>query len=300
MTLAGGDLTTLSRVKNWIPNLGSSGTDSILIQLITSCSQSIYAKLSRARLYNQTFTRYIDGVGNYQLVLPDYPVTAINSIQMGAQILNPSPLPVPNQSVIPPNNAGYGFRFIPWSGNLPGEPAVVEFVNGYFYPGTQNIKVVYKAGYLIQSESWLVPVSSFAVTVLQPQGIWSFDNGVTYANGNPLTPVTSSPATGQYIPPGPTNPGVYTFSAGDVGTQVFISYSFIPADLEEACIQFVAERLSYRGRIGELDKSLGGQETIRYLRGGMGRSQFHGIPPEIEDLIMPYVSVIPPALGAPV
>lgn len=116
-----------------------------------------------------------------------------------------------------------------------------------------------------------------------------------------MTPVASSPAPGQYIPPPDATPGLYTFNSTDVsnGLTVNISYSFIPADLEEACIQMVAERYSYRGRIGEISKSLGGQETARFLRGGMGRSVLE-LPPEVESLIQPYVSVIPPATGADV
>jgi hypothetical protein len=83
---------------------------------------------------------------------------------------------------------------------------------------------------------------------------------------------------------------------------ILLSYSFVPADLEEATIQMVAERYAYRSRIGEIMKSLGGQETIRYQRGAMGPpwSYENSLPPEVNDLISPYVSVLPPVIGAPV
>lgn len=304
MTLAAGDLTTPLRASTWMaaaPTLPSA----VLTQLIGSMTALIYNKLNRARLYSQTFTRIFDGLGTYQIVLPDWPVTSISSIQMGAQLLNDVPLPSPTTGVIPGTNPGYGYRFVPWAGNLPGDPVVLEFVNGNFCIGQQNIKVTYTAGYLISGEAWTVPATApYQVTVLQPQGIWCRDNGVVNATtGATLTPVVTSPASGQYIPPPDSNPGLYTFNSADAiaGLNVLISYSFIPADLEEACIQMIAERYAYRTRVGEISKTLGGQESVRYLRGGMGRGQmFPDLPPEVEALITPYVSTIPPAIGAPV
>lgn len=301
MSLAGGDLTTIARVQTWLPNL-TSGSNAIVAQLIGSCSALIYSKLSRARTYSQNFTRIFDGVGNYQLVLPDWPVTAISSVQIGAALIQSTPLPTPNTDIIPPKNPGFGYRFVPWAGNLPGEPAVLEFVNGFFWGGVQNIRVNYTAGYLISAESQMVPITSpFQVTVNQFQGIWCRDNGATLADGTVLTPVKAFTGTNQYIPPTDSTPGLYTFSADLANASVLISYSFIPADLEEACIQMVAERYGYRTRVGELAKSLGGQETMRYSMGGGVEGSFgYGVPPGVMMLIQPYINVIPPAIGAPV
>jgi hypothetical protein len=80
-----------------------------------------------------------------------------------------------------------------------------------------------------------------------------------------------------------------------------ISYSFIPADLEEACIQMVAERYYYRERVGAMSKALAGQETVSWMRGGgrYGSGVTRDLPPEVAALIDPYISVIPPAIGAP-
>lgn len=308
MSLLSGDLTTLVRVQNWMPNLTSTSTP-VINQLISPMTALIYNKLSRARLYSQSFTRYIDGVGNYQILLPDWPVTSITSVQMGAALLNPFPLPTPSPGPpnLPQNSFGYGYRYVPWLGNLPGDPAMLEMVNGYFFSGVQNIKVVYTAGYLIQNEVQTIPSGPgpYTVTVSQPQGIWCRDSGVKYqSSGDTLTPTTTiPPPTGSYNPPADPPAtlaavGEYTFAPGDAGVEVLISYSFIPSDLEEACNQMVAERFSYRDRIGQMDKSLGGQETVRYLR-GMLRGQTFNLPPEVEALIWPYVSVIPPAIGAP-
>lgn len=305
MSLFGGDLTTPARFINWS---GSSLTlpSAQISQLITSQTAMLYGKLNRSRLYSQTFTRIFDGVGNMQIELPDWPVTSVVAVQQGSSLVQPALLLPP-----PAASTYFGYRFVPWNGNLPGDPSVLEFVNGYFYVGAQNVRITYQAGYLVVNEAQAVPAGPgpYTVTVAQLQGIWCRDNGVVYAStGLPLVPVATTPSIGQYIPPLDANNtpadqvGVYTFAAADADAALLISYSFVPAELEEACNQMVAERLSYTSRIGEISKSLGGQETVRFLRGGTGRpySRTSALPPEVADLIWPYVSVIPPAIGAPV
>src|SRR6266404_1280895 len=311
MTLSSGDLTTLPRVQLWLPGSGSTANPLLSSIIIPDASRTITNKLNRARLFSQTFVRTIDGVGNYQIVLPVYPVTGITSLQMGGQLILPAPLPVPGQPFLIPQNGfgGFGYRFIPWIGDLPGNPAVLEMVNGVFYRGVQNVKVTYQAGYEILGESQKIPASPgpYTITVFQPQGIWCRDNGVVYAsNGVSLSSTsTSPPPTGSYNPP-PDPPGTlialgqYTFAAGDTGKEILITYSFVPSDLEMACVLLIAESFAYRDRIGQLDKVLGGQETIRYLRGGFPRQMFPDLPPEVEARIWPYVNVTPPAIGAPV
>lgn len=300
MSLLGGDLTTPQRAAVWMPNPPALPSP-IISQLITSMSGLIYGKLNRARTYSQIFTRTFDGVGNMQLVLPDYPVTSVAAVQVGQASVPPSVLPFPGATQPSGTNPGYGYRLIPWDGNLPGANAVLEFNGGYFPVGAQNIKVTYQAGYLVQSEPAVVPGTPFQVTVLQQEGIWCRDNGVTYADGTPFTPVAATPAVGQYIPPPDATPGLYTFSAGDTNAAVLISYSFIPSPLEEACNQMVAERMGYRTRVGEIMKALGGQETVRFQRGAMGPpwSRQSSLPPEVMDLINDYISVVYPTIGAP-
>ena len=64
----------------------------------------------------------------------------------------------------------------------------------------------------------------FTITVGN-NGSFRADQGVTYAsNGNPLVCVASSPATGQYTVNNTT--GIYTFSTGDAGVTVLITYSY--------------------------------------------------------------------------
>lgn len=296
MSLAGGDLTTPARVNVWMAN-GPILPSAVLTQLIGSMTGLIYGKLNRARTYSRLFERVFDGVGNMQLLLPDYPVTSVVSVQQENTLI-----PAANLPTLPSAGSGYGYRYIPWDGMLPGSNAMLEFQGGWFYTGVQSIKVTYKAGYLVANEPAVVPATPFQITVLQEQGIWCRDNGVAYAStGQLLTPVATITAAGQYIPPTDANPGRYTFDTADVGQALLISYSFIPAALEEACIQMIAERYSYRGRVGDIMKSLGGQETIRYYRGNPGQpwNRTTSLPPEVMDLIWDYVNVVPPNIGAP-
>ena len=291
MGLLSGDLTTQQRVVTWM-GTGPTQPSAILTQLISSMTQMIYSRLSRSRVYSQTFVRTFDGVGNMQLVLPDYPVTKLIAVQQGNCTVPLSVLPAPGAAQPTGTINGFGCRVALWDGQLPGENATLEFANGFFWQGAQNIRVTYQAGYLVALEPVVVPTSPYAATVQQLYGIWSRDNGVVYAaTGVALTPVAASPTAGQYIPPPDATPGLYTFSAADVNANLLVSYSFVPADLEEACIQMVAERYVYRGRVGDISKSLGGQESIRYAR---------GMPPEVKELIQPYVSVVYPNIGAPV
>ena len=302
MSLLGGDLTTPQRVANWMANAPVLPS-TVLAQLIGSMSRLINNKLNRGSLASQVFSRTFDGVGNMQIVLPDYPVTNIISLQVGQTLIPPSILPAPSQTQPAGSNPGYGFRYIPWGGDLPGAPTTLEFAGGWFWTGPQNIKVTYQAGYLVAAEPWTVPTGAGpTITVLQQQGIWCRDNGVVYASsGVALTPVTTLTAAGQYIAPVDAQPGVYTFGVADANANVLISYSFVPADLEEAAIQMVVERYSYRTRVGEISKSLGGQETVRFMRGSSGYpwSTTGSLPPEVMDLVWPYVSVLYPNIGAP-
>src|SRR5215469_1664099 len=125
MTLSNGDLTTLVRVTNYIPD-ATSNSSSVLNQLISSASSSIYNKLNRGRLFSQTYNDIFDGVGNYQLLLRHYPVTNISAVQIGAAAISQYPLPTPGQ-VAPPNTFGYGWRCPLWPGELPGDPSMMEF-----------------------------------------------------------------------------------------------------------------------------------------------------------------------------
>ena len=122
-------------------------------------------------------------------------------------------------------------------------------------------------------------------TALQPKGIWAADNGVKYAlTGIALTSVTGAPGQGEYALDANVQGG-YIFSAADAGAALLIDYSYVPFDLEQACIEWVSERYSYRSRIGLRSKSLAAQETVTY--------NLAGVPDFIAAILMPYTSVLP-------
>ena len=132
-----------------------------------------------------------------------------------------------------------------------------------FHKGRQNVVVSYRAGYEIVGEAWKVPsVAPLTIVALAPYGGWAVDTGVAYAGGAALTAVAGAPALGQYSVD-PTS-GTYTFAAADAGKAVTLSYGYIPADLEQCALEWVAERYKYKDRIGMTSKSLGGQETTAY------------------------------------
>jgi hypothetical protein len=81
-----------------------------------------------------------------------------------------------------------------------------------------------------------IPTTPFTITVVPPSsGTLVRDLGVVNANGLPLTRVASAPAAGQYSQAA----AVYTFAAADVGTQVFISYTYTAAVANAKTISIV-------------------------------------------------------------
>lgn len=63
----------------------------------------------------------------------------------------------------------------------------------------------------------------YTITPTVPEsGTWAADLGVDDANGQPMTRVTGTPATGQYA----VSAGTYTFAAADQGQKVFITFRY--------------------------------------------------------------------------
>ncbi|HUZ33104.1 MAG TPA: hypothetical protein VMV19_13525, partial [Xanthobacteraceae bacterium] len=166
-----------------------------------------------------------------------------------------------------------------------GRPQALDLFHMLFRQGRQNVAVTYDAGYAIQSESASVPAAPgpYTVTAAAPFGPWASDNGVTYNNDTPLTPLTAvagTPAAGQYN----VSAGIYTFAATDAGANMLISYGFIPAAINNACIEWVAERYRYRTRIGQSAQTVSGQMTSAY--------SLKDMPDFVRASLDPYRSVV--------
>jgi hypothetical protein len=130
----------------------------------------------------------------------------------------------------------------------------------------------------VENEAASVPAAPgpYNVSVAAPFGPWASDAGATYENGTALAPVAGSLGAGQYNVSG----GVYTFAAADAGAAVLVSYGFIPAAINNACIEWVAERYRYRTRIGQSAQTVQGQQTASY--------KLKDIPEFVRALLDPY------------
>jgi hypothetical protein len=290
MSLAGGDLTTLTAVQGYID---SAPSNTVLSGLIIRVSRMMLSAMSRPLLVPRAYTEQFNGTGSRQIVLPNWPLLAAPTLAIGGVPVTVAPQP--SDSVAGSAWPSWGFRYQPWNGMPPGDPAVLELTGGAFYRwGQQNVVISYNAGYQVSGE---VP-NAAAYTPLTPWGSWATDRGVTYAGaGAALTAITSgAPGVGQYVAPAPDAPSspttAYTFNAADVSTGLLISYGFIPADVEQAAIEFISERASYRRRVGVRSQSLAGQEVMSY--------DLSAINKFVQATLGPYCSVIPPAMGASV
>lgn len=252
-------LTTLNNVKAWL-NVTSTSDDVLLTRLINQLSSATLNYLSRPSVTRQTYTELRDGVGNYRLVLRNWPVIAVTSLKVGAQT-------IPAADTL----ASSGYTLATWDGTGAGLPQEITLCGYQFCRGRSNIQIVYEAGYCVLADAQTVPSSApHQITITPAGGSWAQDDGVTYSNGTELTAVTGTPSVGQYsVTPDSNGNAVYTFAAADAGQGVLLDYSFTPADLEQAVIEWIGERYRYKDRIGQTTRGLGGNETAGYSLKGI-------------------------------
>ena len=111
------------------------------------------------------------------------------------------------------------------------------------------LTVAYIAGFgvLITAEAQTVSASAPYAVAATNAATFAFDQGVTYANGTPLTNVAANPAKGQYTI---NAAGIYGFAAADAGASVNLAYASnqIPYDLVSHCLEILTARWASRGR----------------------------------------------------
>jgi hypothetical protein len=281
--MAANDLTSLTAVKQWL-GVENPNSDQVLLRLITNVSAVVRSQLARDTLSLATYKEVRDGHGGHALFLRNFPVLSLTSLVVADQTIVAyppnSPAPQPAVTLTP---YGVGYQLEPWDGQPPGRPQGLSIVGGTFARGRQNVTINYQAGYVIQNEAGVVLNASYAV--LQPYGSYTSDVSVSYASGQALTRVASNPGVGQYVPPtGIQSAPSYAFSAQDEGQSISVSYSYVPADLEQAVLELVGERYRYRDRIGLRSKSVGGHETISYDTSDM--------PKWVDMVLQPYRNVV--------
>ena len=266
----GNNLTSLANAKAWA-NVTTTNDDALINRLIGAASRFILSYIEWPSLFKMQYADVFDGVGQRSQMLRNWPVISIQSLLIGNQSISPAPA-----------YGQPGYVLDAPSSFPPGSPQRFT-LNGYCFPrdAPAAVSVVYTAGFVVQNEPWTIPATPYQVTVNAPLGSWGADAGVTYANGTALALVTGTPSTGQYS----VVNGAYIFAAADAGKAVLISYSYIPADIEDACINMVGERYSYKGRIGHVSKSLGGQESVTF--------SVKNMPDYVKLALQPYKSYIP-------
>ncbi len=257
--MAASDLAVLADVKTWLAGSSGIGTtdDALLARLITDVSGAIAAYLGRPSLTPRAYSERLDGNGRTRLFLPHYPVLQVSSLVIDAIAVAASAPPAAGAA--PPR----GYLLEVWDGLPPGRPQALDLFALAFREGRQNVAVAYQAGYAVENEAASVPAAPgpyYNVSAAAPFGPWASDAGVTYAGGAALAAVAGTPGAGQYN----VSAGTYTFAASDAGAAVLISYGFIPAAINNACIEWVAERYRYRTRIGQSAQTVAGQMTASY------------------------------------
>ena len=236
-----GDLTNLANTKSWL-TVSTTTDDALLNRLISAASQYIQSWLNRSFAAAQQ-TEVRNGTGTSMMVFGDYPVVAVSSV-----VINGTSVPKSPDGV----QAGYMFD------------ARSLYLIGYSFPmALQNVSLTYTYGYQKIEPVTIpaTPVYNIAAAALSLP--WALDGGVAYASGAALVKVASNPAAGQYSCTAVSGVWSYTFAAADAGAAIMITYSYTPAEIEQACIELVSLRYRERSRIGENSKSIGG-EVVSY------------------------------------
>ena len=231
------DLTCLADCKAWL-GLTSGTDDSLIGELVTAVSQAILADLGRSTILPLTCLETLDGGGESAIALRHWPITRLLSCAIDGVAMATSVAPGHRGVVLDVADSA-----------PPGAMQRLAFRGGVFSSGIQNIAVAYRAGYEILAEAAVVPSAApYALAALQPYGAWRSDTGVTG--------LAASYTAGA---------GVYTFAASDAGAAITLSYGYVPADLAQAALEWVADRYASHGRIGQSAKTLGGQETTSFI-----------------------------------
>lgn len=123
-----GDLTTLSQVKTFL-TITDTDSDSILQNLITGTSQFILQYINR-NFFLQNYTEYHSGNGNPEIVVSEWPVTAVASLYDDTSRLYTASTLIATTD------------YVWW------EDGRIELDRGLrFAIGRKNIQVTYAAGY---------------------------------------------------------------------------------------------------------------------------------------------------------
>ncbi len=122
-------LTNLTNVKQYL-GISGSGSDTLLSALILYADSMVKSIVGR-NLESASYTERIDGNGREFLRLPNYPVTAVASINCDDGWVFDSA-----------NNESTDVFY------LDGDAGLVIRISGFWPEGRRNIRVAYTAGYV--------------------------------------------------------------------------------------------------------------------------------------------------------
>jgi hypothetical protein len=224
--------TTLDNAKAWL-NLTTETDDDLISRLIVSATGYIKGWINREielTAYSETY----GGTGSTRLNVANYPILSVQSVTIDGQ-----PIPAKPGPTLP----GFTFDFSQ------------IILDGYrFRLGIDNVQVFYKAGFQTV-EIFTIPYAS--PYTLQTLLLWTSDVSV-YARGVQFSNVYATPSgEGQYS----AVDGIYTFDPSDAGSLIAITYGYVPAEIEQACIDLVGRKYRERDRIGLASKGLAGETT---------------------------------------
>lgn len=289
-------LTCLNNVKTWL-NISTTTDDTLLSSMIVAFTDAIMSYLERPSFAATQVVETRDGVGNQKMTLRNWPAISVSAVQVfggqgfGGNQFGSSGLPNGVQSI--PASSGFGnsgFALEAFDGTAAGSPQRV-ILSGYNFPrGNGNVQITYKAGYQVSGEAQTVSGSGpYTAKPNVPYGPFLADSGPVYAaNGAALTLVgTLTGTAGQYtlaVDPA-SQLATYAFNVGDLNAAILLNYSYVPASVERAAIQWIGEQYSYRKRIGLKSSSANGVETSGYDTKDM--------PDFIAAILKPYAKWIP-------
>lgn len=269
--MGAGDLTTLNAAKAWL-SLGTANTtsDVLVSQLVTRASAFVLNFLNRTHIGLQQFTERYDGYGSEFILLRHAPVKQVLALSFLG-----TPIP-------PATGDGFsaafsnGFVLDP-DDSTSGNQRVSLF--GFRTPRARSsVMVRYTAGFTAEQ---VITIPEDADDTVGVPGMWLGDVKVEGVDGSIFESVASAPDPGQYT----VNAGTYNFNVADQGKAATITYSYVPADIEQAVIELIAERFKYMDRIGYASKTLAGQETVSF--------SLKSLNDFTRESLIPYKLVVP-------
>lgn len=220
-------LTTVQRAQAWLaPDQGQlvSTNDAMIQRLVQAFSALVLNAMNRDQLQRVTRTENYKGGRTGTLLLRQWPVLSVQSVMLGSQAVVSTDVNLEQRLINPGHQRIY----------LPAGRTFESNLNS-------GVTVSYTSGFTT-TETIVVPDDAAATFVTSQ--MWLADHGVTRLDGTPVTGYTVDSS------------GVYTPPNGLAGISLLVTYSHVPADIEQVVIDEIGASFRSRSRIGEASKAL--------------------------------------------